>query len=683
MEKLDPISASASAENDSEYSWREEREDSQFQGMLAVAQENQRRGRVLDEQGGPGGNVIDQDSGNQVLRGGRRTDHLHGGAGDDIIRGGRGADVLFGYAGNDTIRGGRGRDYIDGGDGDDVLLGGRGDDILYGGQGNDQIFGGRGMDTAQYAMGQEHYSITVNEHGAEGDTWLTADVRNNTTGSVDKLTNVELLRFNDGSVIDLRTFIDEAPAPEVPDGPEMPDVPEPPLSEMSLRNEDGSLNQDYFRTALEYPHDPEGNFIEGGESLTDMFEGSSFNSARELTAGEREALMQTAEALDAAPANLALLADALELFPPTISFVDGLTDATGDTSVLGLALGEANVPGALNIVMDSSLMDADFDDGVVENSIELEGESAARTMLHEFTHVLQAFGIVPNSGEAGDSDYEPELAAGVPVTDLDMEDQAEWVEDILAPEFLEDENQVADAPGPVDGSVYTDADLPSGDGFAIVSGDATETTYQFSGQRPVGVDYSNSGDGMVLNVEAPELSTGTATGDTFQNVFGITTTAGDDHVTLSQVPGGDGPSDRPQAIDLGSGSDYIVDGWGYNSIQLGDDMNEDIVVASLVDDLPPGVYGVNNSTAGEAALGRPSYNDLYDFDFANDQLDLSAFGLSGFLDPNLAVTSDPAGWIEIRVNYDDGSTRQIFYINTADLAALNDPIGSLQQGLVF
>lgn len=233
------------------------------------------------------------------------------------------------------------------------------------------------------------------------------------------------------------------------------------------------------------------------------------------------------------------------------------------------------------------------------------------------------------------------------------------------------------------GGVFTDADLPPGDGLALIEGDEAAVSYEFSGERQVGIDYSNSGNGMVLDVDSPDLSTGTATGDTFQNVYGIQTTDGSDSVTLSQIAGGDGPSENHLATNLGTGSDYIVDGWGYDSIQLGNDQDQDIVVASTADDLPQGVYDLENSTSAEAAIGRPSWNDLYEFDFARDTLDLSALGVSGMDDPNLAISSSPDGWIEIRMMYDDASTRQIYYINTNDAAALEDPLGALDNSLIF
>lgn len=95
--------------------------------------------------GGNGGDMIYGDNGADKLAGGAGSDTINGGGGNDVIYSGADAastDDLLGGAGNDTIYGGDGVDNIDGGTGNDVLYGGSGIDTVEGGSGADSIFGG-------------------------------------------------------------------------------------------------------------------------------------------------------------------------------------------------------------------------------------------------------------------------------------------------------------------------------------------------------------------------------------------------------------------------------------------------------------------------------------------------------------------------------------------------------------
>jgi serralysin len=79
------------------------------------------------------GNELDN-----TITGGSGNDILSGLAGNDFIDAGSGNDTVAGGAGNDTLRGGDGNDVLMGQDGDDILIGGAGSDTLYGGVGNDR-----------------------------------------------------------------------------------------------------------------------------------------------------------------------------------------------------------------------------------------------------------------------------------------------------------------------------------------------------------------------------------------------------------------------------------------------------------------------------------------------------------------------------------------------------------------
>lgn len=147
--------------------------------------------------GGAGNDELEGGKGNDTLLGGAGSDELEGGSGNDLLDGGTGNDELEGGSGNDTLLGGAGRDELDGGKGDDVLDGGtgndeldggKGNDILIGGAGNDEINGGRGTDTAVFSGSIADYSWIW---GRKSQLTVTG------ADGIDKLENVEILRFDD------------------------------------------------------------------------------------------------------------------------------------------------------------------------------------------------------------------------------------------------------------------------------------------------------------------------------------------------------------------------------------------------------------------------------------------------------------------------------------------------------
>jgi Ca2+-binding RTX toxin-like protein len=86
-------------------------------------------------------------------------------------------NVLSGLAGDDTIGGGGGNDTLLGGDGNDSLDGGVGDDIINGGAGNDILLGGAGADVYVGRSGTDVLTY------ASVNTALAIDVRNTTPGN--------------------------------------------------------------------------------------------------------------------------------------------------------------------------------------------------------------------------------------------------------------------------------------------------------------------------------------------------------------------------------------------------------------------------------------------------------------------------------------------------------------------
>lgn len=92
-------------------------------------------------------NLIDADSGDDVINAGLGNDLIYGGDGIDTINGDAGADVIYGGEGADILNGLEGDDSLYGENGNDIIAGGEGNDDLYGGAGADILYGGNGDDT--------------------------------------------------------------------------------------------------------------------------------------------------------------------------------------------------------------------------------------------------------------------------------------------------------------------------------------------------------------------------------------------------------------------------------------------------------------------------------------------------------------------------------------------------------
>jgi Ca2+-binding RTX toxin-like protein len=98
----------------------------------------------------------------------------------DFFTGSAGNDVLLAYGGNDIIRSGAGNDRIDAG---------AGDDTIYDGAGNDTIDGGSGFDKVVWTGALADYKVA-----RSGDVYTVTNLKD---GSVDSVTNVERLDFDD------------------------------------------------------------------------------------------------------------------------------------------------------------------------------------------------------------------------------------------------------------------------------------------------------------------------------------------------------------------------------------------------------------------------------------------------------------------------------------------------------
>ncbi|RZJ29867.1 MAG: hypothetical protein EON85_06085, partial [Brevundimonas sp.] len=187
--------------------------------------------------GDAGNDVLTGGVGRDTLNGGVDNDTLNGGLGDDVLNGGDGLDTavysglrsaytistsngvttitgpegtdtltnverlqfsngLFDIAGNpvqasEPIVGTANADTLNGTSNDDVINGLAGDDVINGGLGNDTIDGGDGVDTAVFSGAIAQSSVSTN-----GPTTTVTG-----PDGTDALTNVEYLRFTDGTLI--------------------------------------------------------------------------------------------------------------------------------------------------------------------------------------------------------------------------------------------------------------------------------------------------------------------------------------------------------------------------------------------------------------------------------------------------------------------------------------------------
>jgi regulation of enolase protein 1 (concanavalin A-like superfamily) len=119
--------------------------------------------------------------------------------GNDLLVGCDEADQIFGFSGEDTLIGNGGDDELYGSFDADILIGGEGDDILDGGSGvTGGSFGSSNTDIAVYNGVQADYD--VQDLGAGQFRVEDLNAANGDEG-VDLLTNMEIIRFDDGDVI--------------------------------------------------------------------------------------------------------------------------------------------------------------------------------------------------------------------------------------------------------------------------------------------------------------------------------------------------------------------------------------------------------------------------------------------------------------------------------------------------
>ena len=116
--------------------------------------------------------------------------------GNDTITAGTDYEYLTGGKGNDTLIGSDRDQYLDGGEGNDIIYGGAGRDVIVGGDGTND------KDIAVFVGDFSDYEVTVSRYYVNSDlgydpTQVSWKVENKSTGVIDLVTGVEILRFDD------------------------------------------------------------------------------------------------------------------------------------------------------------------------------------------------------------------------------------------------------------------------------------------------------------------------------------------------------------------------------------------------------------------------------------------------------------------------------------------------------
>lgn len=140
-----------------------------------------------DIQGGQGNLGIARGTIIEKVLGGRGSDTVIGNSAANDLRGGSGNDHLLGERGNDRLYGGDGNDTLYGGSGNDRIDGGRGHDVLRGSPGADTIYGGSGVDRFDFSHLTTATSIDLagNRHTGFAAQTLIYQVENILGGSGD------------------------------------------------------------------------------------------------------------------------------------------------------------------------------------------------------------------------------------------------------------------------------------------------------------------------------------------------------------------------------------------------------------------------------------------------------------------------------------------------------------------
>ena len=553
-----------------------------------------------------------------VLVGDDGVNRLDGDMGDDELKGGIGNDQLIGNLGDDWLYGGEGDDELRGSEGNDQLFGEVGDDKLYGGDDDDELHGGDNHDQLNGEIGEDSL------YGDEGDDELNGGEGNDRlfgeTGAdqMDGGSGVDWVFYQEseaGVTVNLTDGTGEGGHAEGDD----------------ISNVENLTGSDY---ADVLKGDGGANILRGLDG-DDELRGNGGNDVLEGGAG--------ADQLDGGPG-----ADQVSYRDSDEGITVNLAEGTGEG---GHA--EGDVITGIENVMGSNYVDA------------ITGDNAA------------------NQLEGGDGDDSLYSSGGS--DRLDGGDGIDWafywLSDTGVTVNLEDGTGEG---GHAEGDVIVDVENTQGSGYGdVLIGDNGNNILQGLN----GDDELRGGGGSDLldgNEGADRLDGGDGIDDVtyWLSVAGVTVDLRD-----GTGEGGHAQGDDISNVENLTGSDYadVLKGDGGANILRGLDGDDELRGNDGQDSLSGGagadrldggggadrLYGNENGTSDESVdvfIFDTGHGDDTILDFADDedQIDLSAFSLSGF--DELTITSILDS-VEIDLTEHGGGTILLQNFNITDLDA--------------
>ena len=559
------------------------------------------------EGGHAGGDVITDI---ENLAGSVYQDVLVGDDGANRLDGDEGDDELNGGNGDDELRGSEGNDRLFGEVGDDGLYGDQGDDELRGGDDNDQLFGGIGDDRLYGDGGDDEL------HGGEGSDRLSG--------------NAGADQINGGSGIDWVSYLesDSGVTVNLTDG----------------TGEGGDAQGDVITTVE--------NLI--GSGYADVLEGDGNANTLHGLDGDDDLRGNGGDDVLEGGAG----ADRLD-GGAGVDQVSYRSSNGGITVYLAVSTGEGGHAEGDVLTGIENVIGSDYPDTIL-------GDNAANHL----------------EGGYGDD----QLVGGAGADRLDGGDGIDWIaywsSDAGVMVNLEDGTGER---GHAEGDVIADVENVSGTdyGDTLIGNSNDNILYSYAGDDELqgndgddelfggegadrldggdgidNIDYWSSDAGVTVNLEDGTAEGGHAEGDVITNVENVSGTG------YADVMRGDGGANTLRGLDGddelrgNGGDDFLVGGLGADRLYGGE--GADLLLGSH------GV-GVIGESVDVFIFGAGHGDDrILDFTNDEDQIDLSAFSLSGFDELTISSVSDD---VMIDLSAHGGGTILLQDFDIADLDA--------------
>ena len=547
--------------------------------------------------------VLVGDDGVNRLDGDEGDDELKGGIGNDQLVGNLGDDWLYGGEGDDELRGSEGHDRLFGEVGDDDLYGDEGDDELQGGDDDDQLFGGIGDDELYGDGGDDELD------GGDGNDQLFGKAGADEMDGGDGIDWVSYLTSDTGVTVNLTTGTGTG-------GDAQGDVI------ASVENLVGSNYADVLTG------DAVANILHGLDGDDEIL-GNGGNDVLEGGAGADEL-------------NGGLGVDTVSYLNSDAGITLDLVEGTGEGGHAenDVITGIENVTGSDygdTITGDNAANQLEGGNG--DDSLQggggadrLDGGDGIDWVYYGSSDTGVTVNLEEGTGEGGH-------AEGDVIIDVESV-QASQYRDVLIG------NESANILQGLDGN----DELRGSGGRDILEGSAGSDRLD-GGSGIDTVSYQFSDAGVTVNLEDDTSEGGHAEGDVIVNVENI---RGSDH---EDVLTGNGNANFLQGLD----SDDEIQGNGGDDLLFGEAGADRLDGGEGADRL----YGNED---GDTFIFGAGHGDDRIFDFNNDedQIDLSAFSLSGFDELTITSISDS---VKIDLTEHGGGTILLQNFDAANLDA--------------